>query len=266
MSRKRNSRAESNHRPRYLFDCWPEVARRLRAAKRLVLFLDFDGTLVRLRRRPEEVCLDDSSRRLLSRLARHPRVTLCFISGRRRSDLRRRMMVPGARYLGLHGWERGDGLVSLAPSQKLLQKARGLIEERVRGLRGIWVEDKGLSFVVHYRGARIAGARRAETAVREVLKRLGPELRQLAGSKIWEVIPKELPGKGSAVCGVLREFPGPLLPIYVGDDTADEPAFAVLRQGLTVRVGLSRPTSASFFLRNPAEVMRFLEKLHGAIA
>ncbi len=266
MSTKRNSRAQSNRRPRYLFDCWPEVARRLRAAKRLALFLDFDGTLVRLRRRPEDVYLADSVRRLLGRLARHPRVKLCVISGRRRADLRRRVMVSGVRYLGLHGWERGDGAVSSAPSQKLLQKARGLIEERVRGLPGIWVEDKGLSFVVHYRGARSGRARRAETAVREVLESLGAELRRLAGSKVWEVIPQEFGGKGSAVRRLLQEFSGPLLPIYVGDDTADEPAFAVLRQGLTVRVGLSSRTGASFFLRNPAEVLRFLEKLDGAIA
>ena len=77
--------------PQDLFSAWTRVARRLRLAKAIVLFLDFDGTLVRLRRKPKEVFLGEPARRLLRRLARHPRVTLCFISGRQLVDLRRRV-------------------------------------------------------------------------------------------------------------------------------------------------------------------------------
>jgi trehalose-phosphatase len=128
------------------------------------------------------------------------------------------------------------------------------------------VENKKLSFVVHYRGARPGAVRRAEAVLGEELERFRPQLNQLAGKKTWEILPREIEGKGSAVRSLLADFSGPVLPIYVGDDTTDEPAFGVLRQGLTVCVGPARPTRARFFLRNPVEVTSFLEKLEAEIA
>lgn len=257
---------ESRVTPQHLFDCWSQIVRRVHLAEHLVVLLDFDGTLVRLERRPEDVRVDDSVRRMLRQLTRHPRVTLYVISGRRRADLQRHVRVPGVGYLGLHGWEKETGIPSQRSSQKLLQTARRLIEERLRGLGGVWVENKKLAFAVHYRGATAASVRHAEAALREVLQHFGLQLGQLKGNKIWEVLPREIEGKGPAVRRLLADFPRSVLPIYVGDDTTDESAFAVLRRGLTVRVGGHRPTGARFFLRNSAEVISFLHKLEAEIA
>jgi trehalose 6-phosphate phosphatase len=60
---------------------------------------------------------------------------------------------------------------------------------------------------------------------------------------------------------MLRDRGNTFLPIYVGDDLTDEPAFRVLRKGITVLVGPRRPTNAHFSLRNPAQVGVFLERL-----
>jgi hypothetical protein len=49
------TRTHSGDGAGYLFDHWPLVARRIRSARHLVLFLDFDGTLTPIRRRPEDV-------------------------------------------------------------------------------------------------------------------------------------------------------------------------------------------------------------------
>lgn len=252
--------------PQSLFDHWATVRRRLRAARHLALFLDFDGSLVPLRARPEQVWLDDSGQRLLQRLARHPRVTLVLISGRRRADLRRRVNVPGARYLGLHGWEHRDGHSAQPGTQRLMRVARRMLAERLRGLPGIWIEGKGPVFVAHYRGATVATTRRARQIVRETLEWLEPDLRVLAGRKVWEVMPQELRGKGVAVIRLLEELPRPTLSIFIGDDVSDERAFAALRGELTVRVGRPRRTRAHFRLRNPVEVRTFLEKLELEIA
>jgi trehalose-6-phosphatase len=51
------------------------------------------------------------------------------------------------------------------------------------------------------------------------------------------------------------------LPVYIGNDGTDETAFGALSSGLTARVGAARQTRARYFLRNPAEVARFLEQL-----
>jgi trehalose 6-phosphate phosphatase len=63
----------------------------------------------------------------------------------------------------------------------------------------------------------------------------------------------------------MREFihglQTPFLPIYLGDDLTDEPAFAALRRGITVRVAPVSRTKAHFRLGDPNEVRVFLERL-----
>jgi trehalose 6-phosphate phosphatase len=88
-----------------------------------------------------------------------------------------------------------------------------------------------------------------------------PHLRIIRAGNVWEVAPGHVQGKGPAVRKLLRELGTAFLPIYVGDDLTDEPAFKVLRQGITVLVGSRRPTNAHFWLRSPAHVSVFLERL-----
>src|SRR5215831_8073581 len=91
-------------------------------------------------------------------------------------------------------------------------------------------------------------------------------LHVLPGSQVWEVLPRQIPGKGAAIRQAVQRWRTPFLPIYIGDDTTDEPAFAVLDRGITVRVGCSnRPTRARYWLANPAEVRGFIERLEGAL-
>lgn len=251
--------------PQDLFSAWPQVAGRVRGAKTIVLFLDFDGTLVRLRRKPKEVFLGAPTRRVLGRLARHPRVTLCFISGRRLADLRQRARVEGALYFGLHGWERSNGSPASLMSADRLREAMHWVEKQVRSLPGVRVEDKGICFGVHYRTARDSAVEEARGVIKKVLDRLGPDFRLLAGKKIWEIYPGEMGSKGLAARDLLKQIPGRKLAIYAGDDTTDETAFALLGSGVTIRVGKFHKTHAKFFLRSPIEVLTFLKKLEEAL-
>jgi trehalose 6-phosphate phosphatase len=251
---------------RYLFDGWPQVVRSLRSATRLVLFIDFDGTLAPLRRRPTHVKpLDLVLRRILRRLAGHKRLTLYVISGRRLSELRKLASVPGVRLLGLYGWE-GRSVPPLDAERRLLRKARQLLDQRLPDTSQIWLEDKGLALTVHYRGAPQRAVRLARPIVLEVLRVLGPRLHMIHGHKVWELLPHQIDGKGSAVCALLAKLPPHTLPMFVGDDATDESAFGVLPHGLTIRVGRSPRTKARFRLRNPDEVRIFLRKLQAEIA
>lgn len=209
--------------------------------------------------------MDDSTRRVLGWLGRLRRVKVWIISGRRRADVQRRAKVPGVRYLGLHGWER-DGKIRFGRNaQKLLQRVRRQLAERLKHLREIWIEDKTFSLAVHYRGVASGTVRRARAAVRELLGPLASEVRLLTGKKVWEILPREIEGKGAAVRALIEELPGTTLSLYVGDDTTDESAFRVLRRGITVCVGKSSRTAARYWLRNPREVRRFLEKLEAEV-
>jgi trehalose 6-phosphate phosphatase len=88
----------------------------------------------------------------------------------------------------------------------------------------------------------------------------------LRGDKVWEILPRQIDGKGSTVLALLSQEPPTTLPIFVGDDLTDERAFAVLPHGLTVRVGKNLRTRARFLLRDPEEVKLFLEKFEVEIA
>jgi trehalose-6-phosphatase len=71
----------------------------------------------------------------------------------------------------------------------------------------------------------------------------------------------ELEDKGAAVKHQMAAVCNQALPIYVGDDSIDEPAFVALRRGLTVRVGRVRRSKARYRLSDVGEVQQFLERL-----
>jgi trehalose 6-phosphate phosphatase len=241
------------------------VAQRLRAAKTIALFLDFDGTLTGLRARPGDVSLNPATRRALLQLACRRRVKVWVISGRKLADVRERIRVPGIHYLGLHGAERdGHGLSGEAaltePSRSSLRCALALLNQRLAGTPGLWVEDKGETFALHYRGATDSSIREARAALESVLEPLVDRLRVIEGDRVLEVLPREFTGKGVAA---RREWLTltQAVPVYIGNDGTDEPAFAALASGITVRVGPACASRARFRLNNPAEVRTFLEKL-----
>jgi trehalose 6-phosphate phosphatase len=187
------------------------------------------------------------------------------MSGRRLSDLRRRVNVTGVRLLGLHGWEKRG--VALPPAQKqLLRQAKLWLAQRLPAAPGIEVEDKGYALAVHYRAATPPAVRVAELVMLGASDRFRPGLRLLKGKKIWELLPRAIFGKGPATQSLLTRLPAETLPIFIGDDTSDESAFAVLRHGLAVHVGGRTKTKATLCLRNPGEVREFLERLEGVIS
>jgi trehalose 6-phosphate phosphatase len=247
--------------PPHLFDEWPGVRLRLRSAERIILLLDFDGTLTPIRNRPTDVTLDPSTRSCLERLAKRPEVAVSIITGRRRSDVHRRVGLPGIEYLGVHGWEGRDGHRTPTATLRLMRQARRFLEPSLSGLPGIWIEAKGPVLAVHYRNAKPAGIPWARIAVRALIRVFEPALRVVSGKKVWEILPRHFPGKGGAVQAILAGCPAEALPICVGDDAADEPVFRVLEGGITVRVGRKARTYAQYRLAGPSEVREFLRRI-----
>lgn len=256
--------ASGRGRSRHLFQNWGKVARRLRAAERIALFLDFDGTLAPICPHPEQVSLAPATRRALKRLARRRGVHVWIISGRRAADVRRHVRVPGIACVGLHGWERG-GRLRKSETQRFVQRLRREAEAKLEGLEGVWVEDKFIGFAVHYRRASALAMRKARAAVRQAVAPYASKLRVMEGKKVREILPLEVKGKGEAVRALLGELKGPALAIYAGDDSTDEAAFRALPRGLTVRVGDPRRTHARYKLRDLEEVREFLERLEAEV-
>jgi trehalose 6-phosphate phosphatase len=248
-----------SHSPQYFFRAWPDISGRVRSARSLAIMLDFDGTIAAIRRRPQDVRISARTRELLARLVSLPGVNVAVISGRMIRELQVRISVEGIRYFGLHGAQKETGLLALRGEDlRLLSQARREARTQLRGLPEIWIEDKNLSFVVHYRGAKPSTVRTAELILLRILAPLRFALKNLNGDKVWEISPKELPTKGSAVLSVLGELREQAVAIYVGDDETDESAFKILTGAITVRVGRSPSTHANFYVHNQGEVLRLL--------
>ena len=213
-------------------------------AERLLVFLDFDGTLAPIVPRPDAATLPAPVRRTLDRLARLMPVVI--VSGRTLSDLKRRVGVPGLRYVAHHG------LVYKEPGSAMRWRGRRVPRETVRqwmrvlqaaaeGVPGALVEGKGMSVALHHRLVRPADRVRLR---RQALRALAPWLADgsallVRGKCVLEVRPAGSWNKGAAVAALLRRpWARNRVPVYFGDDQTDFDAFRVVRnQGFAVRVG-----------------------------
>jgi trehalose 6-phosphate phosphatase len=238
------------------------VRARIEPGSSLLIALDFDGTLTEIQDEPDAPRLSDERRRILARVpdAGH---WLAILSGRALSHLRMRTRIERAICVGNHGMEiAGAGLDErLAPAATASRLASLLAS--LPALDGTWIEDKGLTASVHVR-PRHDCERHAQVgqAFRPAVERAGFALR--SGKAVWEIRPLGAPTKGDALCRLMEVLPGvePWRTVFVGDDTTDEDAFAVLPEGITALVGpAGRTTRASHRLPDPPAVYRFLELL-----
>jgi trehalose 6-phosphate phosphatase len=249
-----------------LLSNWDSIAPQLRQSERIALFLDFDGTLVPIAPRPEQVRLNPSTRRTLARLARRPRVNVTIISGRRRCELLEHIGVRNVLYLGLYGWERDGGPELSRAAYLALRRANQMLHEKLAAFPGVWVEDKQSSLSIHLAAARPAVKLRARRQVPGLLRRFRGALRLLVNIRDLEVVPYCVPDKGAALRQSLAGEFSNAFPLYFGDDYSDEPAFVAVRHGLPVIVGNRTPTRARFRLRGPEEVADALSRLEKGIA
>jgi trehalose 6-phosphate phosphatase len=242
-----------------------------RGAGRLLLFLDYDGTLVRIRKTPEQAVLGPRRKRFLERLAR--RTFVCVVSGRSLGDVRRLAAARGVAYVGNHGLEIADGRwrwvhPEASRLKPVLAAALADVRRAARGFPGVFVENKGLTGSVHY---RLMAARRYPELKRIVAGEIGKrglDLKMTEGKKVFEVRPRVPWDKGKGVREILRRRGAkpPAVSVYIGDDRTDEDAFRVLgRRDITVLVGPRRPTLARFRLDGVPEVWRFLRALDGLL-
>jgi trehalose 6-phosphate phosphatase len=259
--------AHPARRVQHAFREWSKIAAKIHKAAHLALFLDFDGTLVRLRRRPADVKLPARTKEILARLADLDNLFLAIVSGRRRDDLVRLIGLRGVHLFGLQGAEESGAKPTVnSVTNRVLANAKREARSLLASTPGIWIEDKGAIFTIHYRGAKPAVVECAREILASVLAPCAHRLHVLNGAKSWEVLPIEIGGKGAAVLAQLHKLPEGTLAVYIGDDGTDETALAVLKEHISVRVGEARNTEANYYLRDPSEVLQFLRRLECEIS
>lgn len=253
-----------------LVDGWREERGR---AGRILVALDFDGTLAPIVPDPAEARLHQGAKEALERLAGREDTSLAIVSGRGLQDLEGKVGVPGLYYVGNHGLEiEGPDGVIVNPEA---ERARPRIAACAAGIvpllaevPGSILEDKGLTLSIHYRMVDDAHAiERIHQRLTEYCA-VDPELRLFHGKKIFEVRPAVDWDKGHATLFLLErlekddDIPPPAL--FVGDDLTDEDAFRALRgRGAGVIVAETPPpdTYATSHLASIPEVIELLDRL-----
>lgn len=220
----------------------------LAATERLLVALDFDGTLSPLVDAPMDARMLPAARAALEALLVTPATTVALVSGRSLADLRviaehredspillagshgAEHWVPG----GEPGGEPGDGPSAAERAER--DRLRAAAEDLIAGIPGAWIEPKEFGFAVHSRTVAAADRAAVNDRVDALMVDEAPTWRRRTGHRIVEYAFRDV-GKDAAVAW-LRARTGATAVLFAGDDVTDEDALASLDAGdVGVRVG-----------------------------
>lgn len=245
--------------------------------KRLVMFMDYDGTLSPIVADPDMAFMTPEMRAAVRNVAK--RFPTAIVTGRCIEKVCSFVGLPELYYAGSHGMDiKGPNskedktVLLLQPAREFLpviDKAYKALVDKTKDTTGARVENNKFCLSVHFRCVDEKSWSSLAEKVKAVLRDF-PELELTEGRKVVEVRPSIMWDKGKAVEFLLRSLGFDddrtnVLPVYIGDDRTDEDAFKVLRergQGIGILVSkCPKETDATYSLQDPTEVMEFLVRL-----
>jgi trehalose 6-phosphate synthase/phosphatase len=218
---------------------------RVAASDRLLVALDFDGTLAPLEDEPMKARALPVAAAAVAALAALPDTPVAFVSGRSLHDLREiaehaddaQIFLAGSH--GAEFWVPGDGVLDTDDddaAHALRDELRNEMTDELGDLEGVWVEPKTFGFGIHTRVASEEDAQLARDAADRLVAERAPHWRRRTGHNIVEYSFRH-EGKDSALAA-LRARLGATAVLFAGDDVTDEDALASLGAGdLGIRVG-----------------------------
>ncbi|MHC2999064.1 trehalose phosphatase [Microbacterium sp. HJ5] len=244
---------------------------RVAASDRLLVALDFDGTLSPLADEPMDARMLPAARAALDALVAAPRTAVALVSGRSLSDLRiiaEHLDDSPLLLAGSHGaefWLPGEGVLTHDDEpgdERLRDELRAHAEAATALLAGVWIEPKRFGFGVHTRKSTPADAAEANRLVDALVSAEAPLWRRRTGHNIVEYAFRH-EGKDSAIAE-LRTRTDASAVLFAGDDVTDEDALESLGpDDLGVHVG-QRPTAATLRVPDIAALAELLEELAAA--
>jgi len=237
------------------------------AGRNAALFLDYDGTLAELRKRPADAAPAGEVAQILSELDRQGNLDVYLVGGRSREDMDRWFSEYRFRLVGEHGYCSKDkdaqDWVVLVPDADLSWKDQILdFLELYAGMTpGSFLEEKTASVVWHYAGADPEfGAWKAQqlvSSLQEMLSNLPVQIHH--GKKIVEIASVHA-NKGAAVSYFMTKYRYEAA-LCAGDDETDEAMFRLSDDRLrSAKVGAGE-TAAAFRCPSPNAFRAFLHQL-----
>lgn len=259
-------RSEQSRRRRLEGDALAEVTARFVRAPQRVLILDYDGTLMELKRRPADAKPTAVILQLLERLSEIPDATTHLVSGRRALDLDLWFGALDIRLAGEHGSViRPAGSVDWQPRAEFDVRWRPAVEKMLEEISsevlGSRIEKKRYSLAWHYREADLEHGLWSATGL---IMRLESEFQNLGlevihGHRVVEIRPVGA-DKGAYVRWAIRDLAPDTLVLCLGDDRTDLDMYEALPQSpntLSIHVG-GPAEKADWMLDSPSHVRSFL--------
>jgi trehalose 6-phosphate synthase/phosphatase len=241
----------------------------VQSARRLVLLLDYDGTLVPTAISPELALPDDDLLELLRRLGTRRRTEVHLISGRTTGFLDRWFgNLPinlhaehgsFTRLLGRPHWIRRDH-----PTPGWQESVRPILSDFARRTPGALVEVKEAGLAWHWRAADPEiGSRQAHELGMHLSQLMSNQPIQLLwGDHVLEIRPYGV-HKGTVADELAREHLPESTLLAAGNDRTDDDLFGSLPAiALTIAVG-ERPTKARYRVHDIWELRRLLTQING---
>jgi trehalose 6-phosphate phosphatase len=232
-------------------------------SERIALFLDFDGTLVAIAERPDDVRLDLSTRQALMHLDTLLGGAVAIITGREIAAVDRFLDPLRLSIAGVHGLTRRDARGHThAPSVDggFTSAIEMALWPLLKGHPALFLEYKYGAVALHYRSHPELEETCLQLMQAAVDELPGVELKR--GKMVVEA--KAVGGnKGAAIADYLNEKPfAGRRAVFAGDDVTDEDAFVLVnaRDGVSIKVGAG-DTNATYRAAGTAEFLAWLRQL-----
>ena len=239
--------------------------RELARTKRLLVALDFDGTLAPEVDDPEKARALPEARAAVLRLLAMPYTRVALVSGRAMKSLEQVADLPDSALLvGSHGIEirldpDDDHSALDSAEQARIDVLNLVLGEVADAMDQVWLEEKPAGFALHTRLATEHNSRVAHLVARAEVSAVLSGVTVREGKNVLEFSVRSTT-KGEAV-EHLRQYTGADAVFFAGDDVTDEDAFAALGAD---DVGLKSgegSTLANFRVQGPEQVARTLALL-----
>jgi trehalose 6-phosphate synthase/phosphatase len=242
-----------------------KINKAFRNAKKRILFLDYDGTLVGFKNKPIDASPDKELYALLDKLAREPNNELVLISGRDKDTFTNWFGNKNYTLIVEHGvWIKEPGKSWKQIEQMNIgwkEDLKPIFEFYVDRTPGTFIEEKNYSFVWHYRNAdpELGNIRANELKYDLTSLVSNHNLEILEGNKVIEIKNSGI-NKGRAALHKINNMHYDFI-LGIGDDWTDEYLFQDLpAKAYTIRVGLKN-TLAKYNVNEVRDVRGLLTKL-----
>ena len=242
------------------------IYKKFKKSSKKVLFLDYDGTLVKFNNDPELAVPDKNLLKILKSINTKDKTELFIVSGRDQFFLDKWFGKLNINLVAEHG-----NFIKYSDSSKWLSKNNDDIEWKndvspifesfTDNTPGTFIENKKNTLVWHYRKTDPELAKRRIMELKTVLSSLISEnISVIDGNKALEVTNLSI-NKGNIINELLSNENYDFI-FCCGDDASDEYMFNALPENsISIKVG-EKNTSAKYFVKNSDKIKSILSNLN----